>query len=352
MLAAGGVARIVTTNEQLGLTADALSCRPLLGRRPRSWQTCPATIGRMLTTPAKPATPDVPTDQKAMQVTLLAMMAIWGLNLSVLKWLIGSQSPMSIVGVRMVVAALFLTVALRWWLRRPWPRLSRRQWLWLLACAVLMVYINQILFIQGVNGTSAANAALIISLNPLLASLMATAALRERIGWARVVGMALGFGGVAAVVLHRPGQVLGLPGLGDALVLASVATWVTGGAMVQRLAGKVDVVTISWVIHTAGAVMLVVHLAVLPAPLHWATLTPLSVTALVLSGLLATGAGALVWNRALVTLGVARTALYSYWVPIFGVLFAVLLLGEPLSVWHGVGLGGVLAGTWLGTRRA
>jgi len=68
------------------------------------------------------------------------------------------------------------------------------------------------------------------------------------------------------------------------------------------------------------------------------------------SSLLATAVGALVWNRALVVLGVARTALYAYWVPIFGVLFAVLLLGEPLTVWHGVGLAAVLGGTWLGTR--
>ena len=48
----------------------------------------------------------------------------------------------------------------------------------------------------------------------------------------------------------------------------------------------------------------------------------------------------------------ARTALYAYWVPIFGVLFAVLLLGEPVTIWHGVGLVAVLSGTWLGTRRA
>jgi drug/metabolite transporter (DMT)-like permease len=49
-------------------------------------------------------------------------------------------------------------------------------------------------------------------------------------------------------------------------------------------------------------------------------------------------------------LGVARAALYAYWVPIFGVSFAVLLLGEPLTIWHGVGLAAVLGGTWIGTR--
>ena len=64
----------------------------------------------------------------------------------------------------------------------------------------------------------------------------------------------------------------------------------------------------------------------------------------------ATALGSLVWNRGLQVLGVARTAQFAYWVPIFGVAFAVALLGEPLTVWHGIGLAAVLSGTWLGTR--
>ncbi len=47
----------------------------------------------------------------------------------------------------------------------------------------------------------------------------------------------------------------------------------------------------------------------------------------------------------------ARTAVFLYWVPVFGVLFAALLLGEALTVWHLVGFVAVMGGTWLGTRR-
>ena len=285
-----------------------------------------------------------------MRALLLATMAIWGLNLSVVKLLLATQPPMAVSTVRMVVAALFLSAALHGALRRPWPQLTRRQWAWLLACSLLMVYFNQIFFVHGVLRTTAANAALIIALNPLLSSLLAALALRERLTRPRLAGVVLGFGGVAAVVLNRPGAALGVPGLGDALVLASVATWVGGGAMVQRIGGRVDSATIAWVIHSAGATLLLLHLLVWPAPLNWPALGPLNMLLLVLSGLLATGVGALTWNRALVTLGVARTALYAYWVPIFGVIFAVIVLGEPPSVWHAVGLAAVLGGTWFGTR--
>jgi drug/metabolite transporter (DMT)-like permease len=287
-----------------------------------------------------------------MRWLLLGTMAVWGANLSVVKLLFESLEPMLVAVLRMAVSAIALTAVLAW-RRRPWPRLRRRQWLTLAAGAVLMIYLNQIFFTEGVARTAAANAALIIALNPLVSALTAALLLGDRLTPARLAGVALGFGGVAAVVLHRPGAALGSSGLGDLLMFGSVMTWVLGGVLVQRLSHELDSGLISAVMGVIGTLLLALHLGLRPTPVvvQWARITPLTVGLLVVSSLLATAGGALVWNRALVVLGVARTALYAYWVPIFGVLFAVLLLGEPLTAWHGVGLTAVLGGTWLGTRR-
>lgn len=291
----------------------------------------------------------------ALRVLLLGTMAAWGANLAVVKLLLAVMEPLLVSVLRMAVAAVAVCVMVAWQIARGrlrWPTLTRRQWWALLACAVLMVYVNQLFFTFGVAGTAAANAALIIALNPLISSLMAALLLRERLSPRRLVGVALGFGGVAAVVLHRPGMALGGAGLGDLLVLGSVTTWVLGGVIVQRQARGIDPVCISTVLNVAGTALLAAHLALRPSPLvydaahiGWGT-----AALVVVSGLLATALGGIVWNRALQVIGVARAALYAYWVPIFGVGFAVGLLGEPLTVWHGVGLAAVLGGTWIGTR--
>lgn len=292
-----------------------------------------------------------PAAGQGVQWLLLGTMAVWGLNLSVVKFLFGQFDPLAVSVARMGVAAAALLLLMR--LRRlRWPRLDRRQVLALLLCTLLMVYVNQILFAAGVSRTTATNAALIISLNPLLSALAAALMLRDRLTLGRIVGVALGFGGVAAVILHRPGSALGSGGLGDLMVLGSVATWVSGGVVVQRLSRRLDAAAISTVVHVAGALLLLAHVLLWPAPqaVDWSRVTGWIVLAVLLSGLFATALGSLVWNRALVAIGVARTSLYAYWVPIFGVAFAVLLLGEPLTVWHLLGLAMVLGGTWLGTR--
>lgn len=283
---------------------------------------------------------------------LLATMAVWGGNVSVVKLLLAHFDPLMLAALRMVVATVTLVVVLRF-RGMKWPRPSRRQALGLLACALLMVYFNQILFTVGVQRTVAANAVLIIALNPLVSSLTAALLLGDRLTPARLAGVVLGFGGVAAVVLHRPGATLGQAGLGDLLVFGSVLTWVGGGVLVQRLSRGLDSAVVSTVVFVLGTVPLCLH-ALLDPSVGLPDLSRVSAglwVLVLLSGLLATALGALVWNRALVVLGVARTALYAYWVPMFGVVIAVLLLGEPLTVWHGVGLAAVLGGTWLGTRK-
>jgi drug/metabolite transporter (DMT)-like permease len=299
------------------------------------------------------ATPRRPgADPAAIRGWLLATMAIWGGNLSVVKWLVNRYDPMTIASLRMAAAALALLAFVRLWPPRGTAP-AGRAWVGIATCAVLMVYVNQFLFTGGVARTTAANAALVIALNPLAAALLAAGFLGDRLTPARLAGVALGFGGVALVVLHRPGAVIGPGGLGDLMVLASVLTWVIGGMVVQRLARSVDTGWISLGVHLLGAAALLAHQALLGEPMAGALagFDLGDAVAVALSGLLATALGALVWNRALQDLGVARTALYAYWVPIFGVAFAVLLLGEPLTLWHTVGLAAVLGGTWLGTWR-
>lgn len=310
-----------------------------------------------------------PAQSNGLRAVLLATMALWGANVPVVKWLTQHIDPLAVSMLRMVLASVALgllvplslarreapTAGRRWFgFGRPqWPRPTRRQWLGIVLSAVTMVYLNQLCFTLGVQNTAAANAALIIALNPLASALMAAALLGDPLTPRRLGGVLLGFAGVSAVVLNKPGAAFGAAGLGDLLMLGAVVTWVSGGVLVQRLAQGLDTAFISGVNTWLGMLMLVVHVALDPGN-DMPALASLSAgqwLGLVASGMLAMAVGALVWNHALVRIGVARTSLYAYWVPIFGVFLAVVALGETLSPWHVLGLAAVLAGTWLGTRR-
>ncbi len=291
-----------------------------------------------------------------MQGWLLLAMVLWGVNVSAVKVLTVSFEPLTLAALRMVVACVALS-AIVLWRRGGLPVLSARQLVVLTACAFLMVYANQILFAQGLSRSTATNGALIMALSPLVSALLAALVFSERFTPRRILGVALGFGGVAAVVLSHPGAGLSSAGIGDLMLALAVVSFAIGGVGVQRLARQIDALSMSWVIYMIGALMLVVHAALGPSPLGAAQLSPGAPGAwpwalVLFSGIAATAAGNLIWNRAIAVIGIARTAVFLYWVPVFGVGFAVLLLGETPTWWHLLGFAAVMTGTWLGTRPA
>lgn len=287
----------------------------------------------------------------SVQGWMLLAMLVWGVNVSVVKALTTSFETLPLSALRMGVACCALS-AIVLWRRGGVPRLTARQLAVMAGCAFLMVYGNQILFAQGLLRSTATNGALIMALSPLVSALMAALVFGERFTPRRMVGVALGFAGVAAVVLSHPGAGLSSAGIGDLMLALSVVSFAVGGVGVQRLARQIDPLSISWVIYLIGTLMLVVHTVLGPSRLGTAQLFPGAWPwALVLfSGIAATAAGNLIWNRAISVIGVARTAVFLYWVPVFGVLFAALLLGEVLTWWHLFGFAAVMTGTWLGTR--
>jgi len=280
---------------------------------------------------------------------LLGAMAIWGVNLSAVKALTGALDVLTVAAVRMVVAALALT-ALLFLRRERLPVLRARDLLALTACALFMVYGNQILFAGGLSRTTATNGALIMSLGPLVSTLLAALVLREPLGARRLTGVAIGFAGVALVILNRPGAQLGGGSVGDLLILSSLVCFASGGIAVQKLSKRFTVLQISVVIHLVGSTLLVLHAALSPGA-RLADLAEASVTTwslILYSGVLATALAAVVWNLSIARLGAARTAMGFYWVPIFGVGFAVAFMGEAVTGWHLVGLVGVILGSRLG----
>lgn len=134
----------------------------------------------------------------AVQCVLLAAMLVWGLNVPAVKALTRWFDPLLLASVRMVVATSVLTAILvaR---RRSLAAVSGRAWIALGACGFLMVYLNQILFVEGLLRSTATNGALIMALSPLVSALLAAAAFGEALtGW-RIAGVSLGLAGVALV---------------------------------------------------------------------------------------------------------------------------------------------------------
>ena len=287
-----------------------------------------------------------------VHLSLMALMVIWGLNISAIKQLTGMLDVMLVASLRMVLAALALVVLLHC-CAGSLPRWRGRTLLLGLLCAFLMVYGNQVLLAAGLERTSATNGALIMALSPMISGLLEALIFRKRLTLSYSAGVLLAFAGVALVILNRPGAGWSGVALGDLLVLTSISSFAGGGVIVQRLARDSSPLAISSFLHALGALLLVLHASIavddpLPALLD---LSGWGWGLCLFSGVVATAFGAVIWGRGIAMLGIGQAAVYLSWVPVFGVGFAAWLLDEPLTPWHILGVVAVLAGTVLSTAR-
>ena len=292
------------------------------------------------------------SSRSVVYVMLLAIMLAWGVNIPVVKALTHVMDEIWVSTLRMVVASAVLTAYVLWRDRR-FPRLDLWQWAELVAAGFLMVYGNQLLLTHGMHHSSATTSSLIMALNPAMTVVVSALIFRERISFARVAGLVLGLAGVTLVILQRAGASGVYAGVGEIALLGAVLTFVVGGMLVQRLARRLGAVEIGWGIYVTGTSMLVLHALIEgggqllpPQPLGWQN------WAFVLySGVVGTAISNVGWYRAIGIVGVARAALFFYWLPIFGVAASVLLFGEAFSLWLLAGLVLVLIGTRLGTAQ-
>jgi drug/metabolite transporter (DMT)-like permease len=187
---------------------------------------------------------------------------------------------------------------------------------------------------------------ILLASSPLFTALVALAYdRRQRVGGIRLVGIAIGFGGVVLLLGVQPRA--GTDALVGALavVLAALLYSAAGLYVGRRLEGVPRLVVAAGT--TAWAVLLTLPAALLQLPSDapgWET-----IGALAALGVGGTGIAYLLYFALIGGAGASRAILVNYLIPTAAVLYGVTLLDEPLEATALVGLVLILAGVALGT---
>lgn len=246
-----------------------------------------------------------------------------------------------------VVMLLLAAVSL---FRAPWPR-DWRSVMHIAVAGVLMqaVYLGGVFVAIG-QGLSAALTALIVGLQPILTALFAGMLLGERVTRAQWAGLALGFVGVALVVLHS--RTPGLPAEWQAsamwpAVLALVG--ITAGTLYQkRFCPSFDLRS-GGVIQFAASLLVTLPLAFATETMQvdWAPELVFALAWLVL--MLSLGAISLL--NLLIRRGTAvNVTRLFYLTPPTTAVIAWLVFGETLQALAWLGMAVAAFGVWLSRR--
>jgi len=278
---------------------------------------------------------------------LMLLAAIWGASFLFMRVAAHDFGAFGLVEVRLFLGALVL-LPLLW---RARAQFNLRLWVRLASIAAINSAIPFVLFAWAAQRAPAGIGAIANATAVMFTALVALVFYGEPISTRRTIGLIAGFVGVTVLASGKTGGVsvwpAALAGTGASLLYGFGANLIR-----RQLVGL-----------PPGAVAAATLLcsALFISPLAFATWPSMPIPALswlcaVLLGVLCTGIAFAVYYRLISRIGAPRASTVTYLVPLFGVLWAWLALGEPLTVTMAIAgaliLGGVALNQQWGTPRS
>jgi drug/metabolite transporter (DMT)-like permease len=271
----------------------------------------------------------------------IALSVIWGIPYLLIRVAVTDLSPVVVAGSRTLIGALLLLpMAL---FRRELAPVFRR---WpILLLYTLVEIVGPWLFLgMAETRLNSSTTGLLIAVVPLMAAVAVTLLGHDRLDARRVLGLLIGFAGVAALV----GLDINVDDLASVgLVMLTAVGYAIGPILINRKLSDlpaIGVVTASLIVATAIYLPFVVwrfpdHV---PADAAW------SVVGL---GVICTAVAFLVFFALIAEAGPARATVITYVNPAVAILLGVIVLNEPFTVGTAIGFPLVILGSILATAR-
>jgi drug/metabolite transporter (DMT)-like permease len=283
---------------------------------------------------------------RTVDLMLFGTVLLWALNATVTRYVLTHGfHPLAYATSRYAAATLLFWAFT--YAREGSFRIARRD-LRYVAIAAVTIFVNQLCFVYSIDKTTAATVTLFLGTTPIFIGVVASVIGLERMGrgfWLATSASLVGVAFVASGSGGFSGRVFG-----DALAVSTALTWAMYSVAITPLMRRYSPFRISAIVLVCGWVPIAaVGLGqTANQTFHFGGLTWAGFGYAVIGPLFLTN---ILWFTAISKVGPSRASLFSNTQPAFGVVFALVLLGEHLTGWEVAGGALILAAVILERSR-
>jgi len=256
----------------------------------------------------------------------LLLATLWSLQFIFMRMSVPVFGTGVVAEARALCAALFLL---------PWVAYVAREQLALVAhwrdhftVGLVNNVLPFLLFAFAATVLPAGYLAVINGTVPLWAAVIAAVVLKEPLGARRIAGFALGIAGVALIVNLGPVALDARTVLGALAGIAGAALWGWAGVIIKQRTGTLAPISLAAGSIVFAAAMMSPAWAQLPPPAFW---TGEALFALVALGVVCSGVAYLPFFTLIRDIGPSRTLTVGLAIPVLGIFWGWLLLGEAVT---------------------
>jgi drug/metabolite transporter (DMT)-like permease len=277
-------------------------------------------------------------------LSLIFIALVWALNFTVVKATLAEIDPYTFNALRFILASLFIWCVIA--KRGAWFTIDKKDWFPLIFLGLVGNVLYQWLFIVGIDLTLAANAAVLLGTIPIWVGIISHFLSIELLNRLKTIGVFLGFAGVVFIIIYGKNPITfgSDTFVGDIAIVTAAVVWATFTIFSKQHLVRYTPLQFSAFMTTLGAITLTLIAIPYSKETAWESVSAAAYGGVVYSGLLSIGLAYLIWNNGLQRVGAVRTAAYQNLVPVLGLLFGIMLLGENLELLQYIGSAIVITG--------
>ena len=280
-------------------------------------------------------------------IVLFALGALWGSSFGAIKIALLGVTPLTVMSVRILLAgaALLLLIRVR---KTPFPR-GIQNWIKIGWMALFGTLIPFFLVPWGQLQIDSSLAAILMAVNPLFAlTLGHFFSDHESFTLRQLLAMLVGFSGILLVFGENAISSINGNIWAQLAVLGAGLCYTISGVIVSHVRGaSADSVSASIFICSSVIVFPLWMILEKPWSLHFETESLLALTHL---GLVSTGMAFLMRYYIILRAGAVFLSYVAFIIPMFGILFGILFLGETISINTMGAVVLILSGVYLGRK--
>ena len=280
-------------------------------------------------------------------LSVLGALIIWSSSFVAIKVAYETFPPITLGAARFVVAALILGALTL--LPNNRRRLEKKDIFPVAVSGLLGITVYAVLQNIAMQWTSASNATLIIASYPIITVLLETLIYKTKMNLFKIVGIIIAIGGVVVLSYMKPEERQQNELLGILMLIVAGVAWAFYNFLTKKVVNKYPPITLLFYQTLFGAIFM------LPLSLFerakWMTPTTMSFLMMLFLGVFCSVIAYLLYNLGLKALSPSAVISMLNLVPIFGVMFSFLLLGEAITLRMVIGGAIIILGVMLSVRR-
>jgi len=271
-----------------------------------------------------------------LYTAIVLAMVFWSFSFIWTRVAIHSFQPMTLITLRLLIAAILLFIVSK--SAGKLQKLRRKDFKWFILLAFFEPFLYYVGETYGLTTVESTLAAVIISTIPLFAPVLAFIVLRERIGWANILGIIVSLVGVFFVIYEPKGGFNADP-FGVALMFLAVFAAICYATVLRKIPAYYSNMNVIFYQSLLGLIFFIPTFFLTDYPtIQTIQVTRESLIALIMLSVFASVIAFVLFAGAVRQVGVTRTNVFVNLIPVFTAILSWFILDEILTIskWFGI----------------